>query len=72
MTFTRPILKRKLAQMYYHDCTPKTAHNRFLIEIRETPGLLKALAKQGYDPKERKWYFSPSQIKVIVKYLNEP
>ncbi|MCQ2278353.1 MAG: DUF4248 domain-containing protein [Bacteroidales bacterium] len=72
MNLNRPILKRKLAQLYYPDHNPKTAHNRFLIEIRETPGLMKALSRQGYDPNVKKWYFTPAQIKVIVRYLKEP
>lgn len=72
MPFSRPILKRKLAQMYYPDCNPETARRKFRNEIHETPGLLKALIRAGYDPKEKNWYLSPKQIQVIIKYLKEP
>jgi len=69
MSYTRPILKRKLAQLYYPDCSVETARRKFRAEIDETPGLLEALARQNYNPNEKKWYFTPTQIKVIVRYL---
>ena len=72
MTFHRPILKRKLAQMYYPDKSEAQAMKLFRVEFAETPGLLKALKAQNYNPGRNNQYFSPLQIKVIIKYLGKP
>ncbi|MBQ3129704.1 MAG: DUF4248 domain-containing protein [Bacteroidaceae bacterium] len=46
-----------------------TAVRRFRDEIHNTPELLEELKRLGYD--ERKRYFPPGQMAVIIKYLGE-
>ena len=54
---------------YYPDFSRSTAVRRFRDEIHNTPKLLEELKRLGYD--ERKRYFPPGQMAVIIKYLGE-
>jgi len=72
MNCNRPILKRKLDQMYYPDCSVETVRRKFRAEIQKMPGLAKALSKAGYNPNDKKWFFSPLQIRIITRYLQQP
>lgn len=60
----------KAAMCYYPDFSRSTAVRRFREEIHNTPKLLEELMRLGYN--ERKRYFPPGQVAVIMKYLGEP
>ena len=66
---TRGMQFWKAAMRYYPDFSRYTAVRRFRNEIHNTPELLEELKRLGYD--ERKRYFPPRQMAVIIKYLGE-
>ena len=69
MNKTRGMQFWKAAMRYYPDFSRSTAVRRFRDEIHNTPELLEELKWLGYD--ERKRYFPPRQMSVIIKYLGE-
>ena len=65
MIKTRGMQFWKAAMRYYPDFSRSTAVRRFRDEIH----ILEELKRLGYD--ERKRYFPPGQMAVIIKYLGE-
>ena len=57
------------AMHYYPDFSRATAVRGFRDEIHNTPELLEELKHLGYD--ERRRYFPPGQMAVIIKYLGD-
>ena len=66
---TRGMQFWKAAMRYYPDFSRYTAVRRFRDEIHNTPELLEELKRLGYD--ERRRYFPPGQMAVIIKYLGD-
>ena len=69
MNKTRGMQFWKAAMRYYPDFSRATAVRRFRDEIHNTPELLEELTRLGYD--ERRRYFPPGQMAVIIKYLGD-
>ena len=69
MNKTRGMQFWKAAMRYYPDFSRSTAVRRFREEIHNTPELLQELKRLGYD--ERRRYFPPGQMAVIIKYLGD-
>lgn len=62
--------KSELSQLYFPQCSTKTALQNLGRWIKKCTELEEALLAIGYD-KNRKYYLRP-EVELIVKFLGEP
>ena len=68
----RTITKLRLARLYCPDMSDNAARHWLLRQIHQTPGLLDALKRAGYNPQQKKSTFSLPECRVILRYLGQP
>lgn len=68
---TRSYAKKELAYIYFPDAKdPHVAVNHLISWIKRCKPLYKELEEMGYIKTSK--YFSPREVKAIVKHLGEP
>ena len=66
----RPYYKGELAEAYAPNLAPGSALNRLAHWIDLNASLSEALARTGYNPKQR--LFTSRQVALIFEHLGEP